>query len=515
MLSHFAPLAAAPHATLSTLDYVVFLGYLALSLALGLGVGGKQKSLRTYLLAGHNIHWSLIAISVLAALFSGISFLGAPAETYTHNLIYLWSIAAFFIATPLTTLLFLPFFFRLNFYTAYEYLEHRFDLRLRRLSSAIFTFRVVLWLALAQYAPSLVISEVMGIPLWFSIGITGGCTILYTMVGGMKAVIATDVMQLGVLLVGILVIIWIAVGKVPGGLAGTLEVAQAGGRLQWTDWSLSPTVRMTVWGAFIGGMVNALVQMVTDQVAVQRYLTARSLKESQKALWFKLWLTVPLVGIFYFVGIVLYAFYQSHPAAAATLTQADRLLPHFVINEIASPIPGLLVAAILAATMSTVSAGINSLTTATLIDFLYTHNSGEQTPQEEGRRVRVARWWTLFYGVVTALFALVVGRLGSLVEASNKIGGLFGGPLLGIFLLGILSRRANARGALIGAVCGCLSVIVVAFFTSTSFMWYAALGTVVTFAVGQVASRLYPEPSRRQQEFSRPGAKQEEEEAPV
>lgn len=483
-------------------DYVVFAIYIAASLAMGLMAGGKQKDLKTYLLAGHQMHWAMIAISILAALFSGISFLGAPAESFGHNLIYLWGILAYFIATPITNLIFLPFFFRLNFYTAYEYLERRFDLRLQRLSSASFIFRVTLWLSLALFAPSLVISEMAGVPLWMAVVFTGVVTLVYTTIGGMKAVIYTDVMQFAVLILGIIAVLWVALDKTPGGLAGAWQVAEAGGRTKFIDLNFSLTERMTLWGAFIGGIFINLVSLVTDQVSVQRYLTAVSLKESQRALWMKLLIMLPLVGIFYYTGIALYAFYETHPEMAASLVSSDRVLPHFISRQLASPLPGLLIAAILAATMSTVSAGVNSLTTATLMDFLYTGSKESQGDVTEVSRVRVARIWTVVYGCIITVLALGVSRLGTLVEASNKITGFFGGPLLGIFFLGVLSRRANAPGTLLGAVVGFLAVLATGFFTSISFMWYAMIGCLVTWVVGEFASLLFAPPSELQRSFS-------------
>lgn len=501
----FLLLASSAERTVTWLDYATFGVYITATLAVGLCVGGKQKDLKMYLLAGHQMHWAVIAISVLAALFSGISFLGAPAESFNHNLVYIWVLLAYFVATPITTLIFLPFFYRLNFYTAYEYLEHRFSLGLRRLSSAAFILRVCLWLAVALYAPSLVIAEMTGIPLYMSIIFTGACTTLYTAVGGMRAVIYTDVMQFCVLLTGIISIFLVAVYKTPGGLDAAWHIAQAGGRTTMMDWSLSPTARMTVWGAFIGGAALNLVQLVTDQVSVQRYLTATSLKESQRALWFKLFLTVPLISIFYLTGLVLYSFYQTHPEMLATLAGADRILPHFVGRQIASPVPGLLVAAILAATMSTASSGINSLTTATLIDFLYTKNKEAGSAAGETGRVRVARIWTLFYGGVATALALVVSKLGTLIESSVKIAGFFGGPLLGIFFLGVLSTRANASGTLIGAIAGFAAIVATWWCTEVSFMWYALLGALVTYAVGEGASRLFPSPNAMQHSFTMAG----------
>jgi len=482
------------------LDYGTFGIYLAITLAVGLWVGGRQKDLKTYLLAGHQMHWAVIAISVLAALFSGISFLGAPAESYQHNLVYIWVLIAYFIATPITALIFLPFFFRLNFYTAYEYLEHRFSLTLRRISSAAFILRVCLWLALLLYAPSLVIAEMTGIPLWVSIVLTGACTTLYTTVGGMRAVIYTDVMQFCVLLVGIIAIFIVAVQKIPGGLEAAWQIADAGGRTKFFDWSTSPEARMTVWSALIGGTFLNLVQLATDQVSVQRYLTAVSLKESQRALWFKLALMLPLISIFFLTGLVLYAFYQTHPELAANL-KADRILPNFVAHQLASPVPGLLVAAILSATMSAASSGINSLTTATLIDFLFTKDTEPKDAAGETVRVRRARQWTIAYGVLATGLALVVSRLGTLVEASVKIAGFFGGPLLGIFFLGVLSRRANATGALIGAISGFAAVLTIGFLTPISFMWYAFVGCVVTHVTGEAASRVFASPNEQQQSF--------------
>jgi len=488
--------------SLTLWDYAVFLVYIGLSVGLGLRAGGRQKDLKTYLLAGHQMHWAMIGISVLAALFSGISFLGAPAETFGHNLVYLWVVAAFFIATPVATLIFLPFFFRCNFYTAYEYLEHRFNLKIRRLSSASFLFRGTLWLSLALYAPSLVVSEMIGIPLWVSIVLTSLAALVYTTVGGMRAVIYTDVMQFGVLLFGIVVVLIAALGKIPGGLEGAWRIAEAGGRTTLADWSFSLEERMTLWGALLGGSVINLAGLITDQVSVQRYLTASSLDECKRALWLKLFLSLPLVGIFYFTGLILYAFYQSNPGMLESLSNVDRLLPHFVSRQLSAPVPGLLVAAILAATMSTISAGINSLTTATMMDFLYARERQRADPAVEASRVRAARWWTVAYGAVITLLALVVGRLGSLVEASNKIAGCFGGPLLGIFFLGVFSRRANAPGSLIGVTFGFLCVVGTGFFTPVSFMWYAVIGLLATYGAGETASLFFEPPNETQKGFT-------------
>ena len=299
-----------PLARLSVVDLIVFVAYMLLLVGVGLISMRQQKSLKGYFLADQNVNWLIVAISVLAALFSGISFFGAPAESFFFDLTVLWTVLAFFIATPITTLLFLPFFRSLNIYTAYEYLERRFDNRLRWLASGLFITRVACYLGLVIAAPSLAIVEITGWDFSTCVLLTGLAATLYTALGGMKAVIWTDSIQFLVLCGGIILILGYAIAEVPGGLAGAWHLAAADGKTTLIRLDLSPQVRFTVWGALLGGSCTNLVQMVTDQIAVQRYLTAKSLRECQRALWFKLALTLPLVGLFYLTGTVLYGYYR-------------------------------------------------------------------------------------------------------------------------------------------------------------------------------------------------------------
>ena len=377
---------------LRPLDLGCFVTYMVLLVGTGLFFTRRQKSLKSYLLADQDIHWIIVAISVLAALFSGITYLGAPAEAYYHDLCYIWVLASFFIATPITTLVFLPFFRGLNLFTAYEYLDRRFDLRVRRIASALFIARVTLYMAMVIYAPALAIMEITGWPLWISVSLTGGAATLYTTFGGMKAVIWTDSLQFLVLCGGILLILGFAIAEVPGGFATAWDLAARAGRTRFLNFSIDPTVRITFWGAVIGGTCHNLVQMVTDQISVQRYLTAKSLEECQRALWLKLGVTLPLVIFFYLTGTVLFGYYQVHPdrepvvnAAGQVVARAEadgqdqarplsggqqnRILPFFVVRQLPSPLPGILIAAVFGATIATVSAGINALATAALIDF--------------------------------------------------------------------------------------------------------------------------------------------------
>jgi len=479
------------------LDYGVFGAYLLLTLAIGTWFIKGQRNLEEYFLAGRSIGSVIVAMTILASLFSGISFLAAPSEGFANGPIYFLVNLGFFIATPITTLIFLPFYYNARFFTAYQYLEERFSVHLRTLASASFIIRVLLWLAAATYAPALALEQATGMPLWFTILCTGLLTTIYTTFGGMRAVIWTDVMQLVVLFTGQLAIVLIAVTRVPGGWGQVLAYGQQSGRLE-LSLSPDPTVRLTLWGLIIGGAFMHLVQMATDQVSVQRYLSASSLKVAQRGLWLKLWLVLPVTAVFYGTGLVLYAFYQVHgdPVAAGKIARADQILPHFVVTQLPHGLPGLFIAAIFAASMSTISAGINSLTSASLVDFY--QRLWRRPDLTEKTQLRIARWLTLIYGLVVVALAFLVQRLGTLLEATNKVIGLIGGPLIGIFLLGLLTRRATARGALIGWISGLIFTIWVCFGTQISFLWYAMAGSLSTLIIGYAASRFDRAPTPQQ-----------------
>ena len=477
----------------SLLDYVVFALYQLGTQAIRTLFIKGPRDLNEYFLAGRTMGSVVVAMTILASLFSGISFLAAPSEGYANGPVFYLANIAFLIATPVTAMLILPFYYNSRFFTAYQYLEERFSVQLRTLASASFIVRVLLWLAAATYAPALALEQATGMPLWFTILCTGLLTTIYTTFGGMRAVIWTDVMQLVVLAGGQLVIMLVALGRVPGGIDRVIEIGRQGGRL---DLSLSadPTVRLTLWGLLIGATFMHLVQMATDQVSVQRYLSARSLEVARRGLWLKLAMLLPVTVIFYGTGLVLYAFYQIHgdPLVAGKITKADQILPYFVINELPHGLPGLFIAAIYAASMSTISAGINSLTSVSLVDFY--QRLWRRPDLSEKNQLRIARALTFGYGTLVVLLAFLVHRLGTLLEATNKVIGLVGGPLLGLFLLGILLKRATARGALIGWVAGLVLTLWVCFGTNISFLWYAMIGCLTTMVIGFATSWFEPAP---------------------
>jgi sodium-coupled monocarboxylate transporter 8/12 len=480
----------------TTLDYTVFGVYLAASVGVGLLSARGSKSLGDYFLAGRGMNSVLVAMSILAALFSGISYLAGPADVYKNGFAFAYIVLAFFIATPFTTLWMLPKFYQSRFYTAYQFLEERFARPVRLMASGLFIFRVALWLAAATYAPALALEKVTGFPLAWTIILTGTLTTLYTALGGMKAVIWTDVMQLIVLFGGQLLIVWVALGKVPGGLGGMWDTVVADGRMD-LSLSFSMSERANLGAVLLAGAFLHLVQMATDQVSVQRYLSAGSLAEAKRSLWIKLWFILPVLVLFYGTGLVLYAFYKTHgdPLAAGLIEREDQILPYFVVTQLPAGLPGLLIAAIYAASMSTISAGLNSLASATVVDFQ------RKLERPATQSVAQARWITTGYGVLVMALAFAVSSMpGNLVESVNTVIGLVGGPLLGLFFLGMFTQRADTRGALIGTFTGFAALLLLhlyqnGFLTAqkppimVNFIWFSLIGCTLTMLIGLLFSR--------------------------
>lgn len=476
-------------------DYGIFMLYLVITIVIGLYFSKGQKDIKEYLMAGKSMKSVVVAITVMVSVFSGISFLGFPAEVYAHGMGY--SLLAFtsFVTTPIVNSLFMPFFHRVKLFSAYQYLEARFTSKLRTTIAIIFLSRTLLWLSLVIYAPALALEHVTGFPLWVLVLAMGCITTFYTTLGGMKAVIWGDVLQFVVLMGGLLAILVVAVMGTPGGLDGVWATGRETGRISF-DLSFDPVIRVTVWGVILGGAVHNLVLLATDQTSIQRYMTAKDMQTARKSMWIKAFVWVPCAFLFYFTGLVIYCFYQGSgydPVSSGALINVDQILPYFVVNEMPKGFAGLIIAGIAAASMSSISSGVNSMTTVSLVDLV-----GPYTKQEldERKKMRYARIMTVVYGITITIIAFSAGRFGSLLEAPVRIFGLLGGPLLGLFLLGMLSARANAQGAIIGWLSSTLITLLVVFATDISFLWYALIGLITCYAIGWGFSLLWPRPSQ-------------------
>src|SRR6185312_12302997 len=397
-----------------------------------------------------------------------------------------WVSASYVLAVPVVMYLFMPFYMRLKLYTGYEYLERRFDLKTRLVASGLFLIMRGSHVAIAIYAPSIVLSILTGLPLYVSVLVMGVFTTIYTSLGGMKAVIWTDVLQFSILISGVVAVFWLSLKRIPGGLMQAFHVASAGGHLHLLNFSFDPHQLTAFWPAMLGGSVMILSTLGTDQAYLQRYFTTRSLREGRRSVLLDMIMVLPVALMLYLLGAVLYAFYHAYPARLQGLPNTDAVLPFFVMKELGGVFSGLVIASIFASSMAVMSAGINALTTATTVDF-YKRLVRPQASDSE--TVLAGRLGTIAWGGATTVAALFANRLGPIINAFNLINSFLGGPVLGVFLLGMLTKRTRGGAALTGAAVGGMCNVLLAWRTSVSFFYYAIVGTVVTFLVGWLISR--------------------------
>jgi Na+/proline symporter len=310
----------------------------------------------------------------------------------------------------------------------------------------------------------------------------------------MKAVIWTDVLQFSAVSIGIALIFAMAVTQIPGGAAEAFRIAGEAGRLKWLNLSTDPRELTSLWACVIGGMVLCMSPLTTDQAVLQRLFTTKSQADCRQSILVQSVLVIPITLLLSFAGIALFSFYRLHPNRLAGLPTTDAIVPFFAVQQLPHGAAGLVVACILSASMAVMSAGINALTTATTVDFYQRLIHPDAT---SSRLVSVGRWGTVGWGLLATLVALFADRLGELALAYNRVSSVISGPLLGIFLLATLTRRAVAAGALGGAVAGGAAVGIVCATTDWSFFWYGPIGCLTSVAVGWLISLFLPPPDKR------------------
>ena len=496
--------------------FVILFSYLAVVMYIGFRSTKKQKSLEDFFLAGRTVPWWAAGVSIITADMSAISYVGAPAWVFQKDLRLAAGLFLFPVFMLVVVYLFLPVMARLKLFTIYEYLEKRFGLPSRLLASLMFILIVVGRLAVVIYTTSLILSVITGLPIGLCIWGLAGVTAAYTILGGMEAVIWTDVMQFCVLVFGMILILAVIVYAFGGHVGQIWSLAAQGGHTRMLDsnlFSLSLKTEVTLLGLVVGGAVTNVAMYGSDQVIVQRYLTTGSKREMAKAVMFNGIVTLPVMGMLWLAGIGLAAYYAVHPALAATLTNPDQVVPHFITNALNPVVGGLIIAGVFAASMSTLSCGLNSLTTASMVDF-YLRFRGQVPPDEASGASRLtsdlstARWYTLGWALTATVGAMFVDHLGTIIKAMGTINGFFVGPLLSVFLLGFLTTRANSFGAFGGAIIGTALTAVVATMPvdwlpsalqpssvfPISWLWYGPVGCLLTMAIGYLLSLTRPAP---------------------
>ncbi len=473
---------------MNTLDYFILLVYFAMVCGVAALFAGRQKSLKDYFLGDRNVPWYAATFSGIATIVSATSFLGGPGMAFSGNLQFLQYRLAMPVVLGIICGIILPMFFRLHVYSIYEYLERRFDTRVKLVASVLFLLLKAGYLAICMYAPALVLSRMLGMSANTIVIAVGAITALYTMAGGIKAVIWTDTLQLGIFGGAIIFVIGLICYKVDGGVAAVVSIAGEHGRLSFFNFSWSLTESYTFLGALFGGTVYTLSQFGVDQAEVQRFLTTANIRQSNIAMITSMVAAAAMGFAVFFIGAALFAYYQMNPAKLAGGVGPNDVFPKFIIEEMPHGIKGVLVAAILAAAMSTISAVLNSMATVMLADVW---------PRITSRKpgVSAGRWCTLGLGAVATMLACFGDKFGNILEASVLIGNLFGGSLVGTFLLGMLCHRVTARGAFIGMLCGFASAVWLWLGTDVAMLWYGFFSMLVVFAVGYCVSLLEPAPT--------------------
>jgi len=539
---------------LSWIDGTVVVAYMLGMLILGTAFA-RQSSVTEFLLANRGMGWLPVGVSVMATLFSANSFVFYPGEAYRTGLYVSVIVVATVVSAPIVMTWFIPYFVRSGSFTAYEMLERRFDLRVRTLAAVLFVVLRTGWMAAATFSCSLACSVISGTDLYLTIIVLGVVTTLYTSIGGMKAVMWTDVAQFTVFVVAILGAAVVAIGGVPDGWSGTWSTYAAADKLHFFDFRLDLSIRMGTWALLIGQLVETLSAYGADQSLVQRYLSASSVRVCREAFVANVVGVLVVVPGLLILGVALASFYRANPeklagapaeyfarvpgdlekvpdlvatlAARQAMTpeqwlarvpsdrrrllaelnslyadcperaekdlfqvnRQDEVMPFFVRRQMPRGLIGLVVAALLAATMSSISGGIHSISTCIMTD-LRNRIFRSGRPADPASDLTFARTLVFALGLTATVLACFVNRLGPIFDMTKKLNGAFSGPLLAMFVLAIFSRRTRALPVLLAALLGTGVALYLTYFTKISPLWFCAFGFAVAWTLGLAGSVL-------------------------
>ncbi|MBI2795149.1 MAG: sodium/solute symporter [Gemmatimonadetes bacterium] len=486
------------------LDALVLVAYLGGTTWLGLRLGGRQRSARDYFVAEGNIPWWAVMFSVVASETSALTFISIPGLAYLGNLGFLQVAAGYILGRVVVAFVLLPRYFDGELVTAYALLERRFGLGTRRFTSIVFMATRAIADSVRVFATAIPIALIIGdaVPRAYlmptAILVLGALTVFYTWRGGMRAVVWTELMQAGVYILGGLAAIVLLGRSVPGGWGSIVEGAAAAGKLAAIDWSTALDKPHTMLAGLLGGGFLAMASHGTDQLIVQRLLSSRSLRDAQKALIGSGLVVFAQFTLFLMVGVGLWAYY-----GARFFPAADQVFPTFIVDRMPAGLTGLIVAAILAATMSTHSGTINALAAATTHD-IYLPLTGRRA--SDASTLRFGKLAALAWGVGLTLGALLYKAQGTpVVVVALSVASFTYGGLLGGFALGILWKRATQRDAITGMSVGIAAMTFVVFakpiggalpalaaplapFGGIAWPWYVLIGTTITVATGVLSS---------------------------
>ena len=470
---------------LNGLDVAVIVLYLAGVTLFGMRFRRPAGTIKGYFLAEKTIPWWAISLSIVAAETSTLTIISIPGLAYDTNLTFLQVVMGYVVGRIIISVVLLPHYFRGDLYTAYELIERRFGRGLRSLTAGLFLLTRAAAEGVRVYAVSIVVSIALGTGQVASIALITILTLIYTFEGGLAAVIWTDVVQTIIYLGGTLVGLVTILHLVPGGWTAIHAAAASAGKLELFDFRGDVWIPYTFWSGIIGGAFFTVASHGTDQLIVQRLLAARGQKQSAAALVSSGVAVLFQFALFLLAGVMLWAYYR---LPSAFFGRSDRIYPTFIVQKMPHGVSGLLIAAILAAAMSNLSAALNSLSSSAIMDFYVQLRPAT----DEKQRLRLARVATFLWALVLFGLAIIaLHKAGRVVEVGLQIASVAYGALLGAFLLGILTRRANQRGTVAGMLCGFATELYLWRATNVPWTWWVMIGATVTFAVGWTISLVF------------------------
>ena len=469
-------------------DLLVVIAYLAAVTIFGARFRKSQPTLREYFLGGRRLPWWAISFAVVTAETSILTIISTPGIAYASNLGFLQLVFGYLVGRVVVSFALIPHYFAGDIFTAYQLIERRFGKVLKVFTGGLFLTTRALAEGVRVFAIAIVIGVIFKSGVVASLVVVTALTLFYTFEGGLTAVIWTEVVQLFIYLAGTVVALVLALHAIPGGWAEVSRLANLEGhKLAVLDFHFDWRRPYLFWSGVVGGAFLNTASHGTDQLIVQLLLAARKKRESQAALLASGVVILLQFTLFLLVGVTLFAFYRHFPPPRP-FARGDQIFPTFVATQLPRGLSGLLIAAIIAAGMANLSAAFNSLASSSVMDF---YKPFIRPNADEKHYLAVSRGMILAWGVVLTMIAVVAQLLHrSALELALTIASVPYGSMLGIFLLGVLTKRANGRGALTGALVALAVMVLVVAYTPLAWTWYVAAGTVVTFTVGWLASGL-------------------------
>lgn len=480
-----------PEGRFGLLDWLVIAMYFAVVIGISVYVSRKMgETTGDFFLGGQKIPWWAAGLSIFGSKLSALTFIAIPAKAYATDWVYMLNNLMIIAVVPIVTSFYLPYFRKLRITSVYEYLQVRFDKKVKLLGSLTFVIFQLSRLGVVIYLPALVLSTVTGTNIFLCIFLTTLITTAYSVFGGIEAVVWTEVMQVFVLLGGALVSFFFVAANTDGGLGGLFSEASAAGKFKLADlgWSMSQPV---LWVIVLGAFLTNLVTYTSDQVVVQRYLTTSTEKEARQSIWTNALMVIPATFIFFGVGTALWFFYRHHPAALNPHGRTDDVFPWFISQQLPAGLSGLVIAGLFAATMSTISSSMNAIATVLTTDFYKTFKKDATDKQS----LVFAKRITMLLGATGCAIAVYLVYLQnvSIWDQYLKIIGLFGGCLAGMFAAGIFFPKINSKGIFFGFILSSIGLYFVQRSEAVSFFLYPVFAVIGCVVAGYIFSFIFPE----------------------